>query len=60
MAILSISVIPDAKIALGFGWSLFATLGPNLVSSAIWDGVKYLFAKRKTQEAIRETNALQP
>jgi hypothetical protein len=50
------SIIPDAKIVLEVGWTLFIALGPNLVASAIWDGVKHLFAKRKLQK-VTEDNA---
>lgn len=42
------SAVPEARIIIETSLALFNALGPNLVASAIWDGVKLAFARRRT------------
>ena len=42
------SVVPDARIIIETSLALFNALGPNLVASAIWDGLKLAIARRRT------------
>lgn len=41
------SALPDAKIVIETTVALVNALGPNLVASAIWDGVKLLWNRRR-------------
>jgi hypothetical protein len=41
------SIVHDVKIVLDVTWDICVVLGPNLVASAIWDGVKHLLLRRR-------------
>ena len=41
------SIVPDARIIIETSLVLFVALGPNLVASAIWDGLKLAYARRR-------------
>lgn len=41
------SIIPDARVIIETSLALFNALGPNLAASAIWDGLKLLFVRRR-------------
>jgi hypothetical protein len=43
--------LPDAKIVIETTVALVNALGPNVVASAIWDGIKLLWNRRRFHDA---------
>jgi hypothetical protein len=51
------SVLPAAKIVIEVAWGLFSALGPNIAASVIWDGIKYLFVRRRKPKDVAQSGA---
>lgn len=50
--LLQFTAIETVRIIIDVGYNTLMLLGPNLASSAIWDGLKYLLLHKKTRKGL--------
>jgi hypothetical protein len=54
--LLQFTVVDDARVIVEMGYPFVVALGTGLVTNAVWDGIKYLLARRQKRDADSRTS----